>query len=557
MRKQKTSHSAPSLRLWFFSGVALFAIGIMGLAYSVYYHFFADLPRLVSDEALVFIEAHVRSSDVDSLEETLGEDILLHVLESIATPHLGLPIDERWETFLGSRTGVVLLPEGEFLLATRPRSSGDAEDFFRSLATPGEEIRAEKTPYATILTPAYSSSLAYTTYRGWVFFGTSRDAIMTLWNTNPRLSDNRGFTDIDEDISRESAVRGFINIEHLAESAPTTLLSGGGANAPLLQAFSRMIPSAGFSIDPEQGSVRILTKFLTHPGIHNTQEIQKTPGQTLPEISLYSPQAPLFFINGAEIYSQYQHTRDFLASLHPQFSAVFEGLIRAQSGRIFGQDFDFDADFLAHMHGQYGIILDFENDLFPFVSFTFVTGYGGADIEQNLSRLHSAIRHAQGHFVPTVETVELPDGTERRELVAVRPEDIPIRVVESEAGTYYTAESDREGEKFSYGFLGNRLVFSSHEVGLQKVYNAFTNPDVSLNANEDFRSSVLWRYAPSQSYGAVQISKLLPALDLLWPEDPEHPRTMISLLGEALRSATFARRSAEGAVYWQVTLFGR
>ena len=91
------------------------------------------------------------------------------------------------------------------------------------------------------------------------------------------------------------------------------------------------------------------------------------------------------------------------------------------------------------MHGQYAILIDFEDVLYPFLDFTLITGFGNADVDQNLNRLNDAIHFAQSHFASKVEKVTLPDGTMREELIAIEPEKIPIQKVDFENMEYFTA----------------------------------------------------------------------------------------------------------------------
>jgi len=256
---------------------------------------------------------------------------------------------------------------------------------------------------------------------------------------------------------------------------------------------------------------------------------------------------------------KYLHTKSFLSQFHPQFAIIFDGILRAESKSIFGENFDLEKNLLTQLHGQYALLFDFTQADYPLVHTTFVSQFGGNDPEENLSHLHDAIHYAQSKYSTKTRSVDLPDGTTREELIAVAPEEIPIQKETFYNVDYFTAENPVSGKKFSYAVAGNYFILSTHEEGLRSVLSTLAKQKPNISENEDFRESVLFRYSPSESYGFMNFSKFGSALTLLseFSEPESFPLSLSKFLQSNVRNMTFARKSFPDQIYFTLTLFAR
>ncbi len=300
-------------------------------------------------------------------------------------------------------------------------------------------------------------------------------------------------------------------------------------------------------------------KLLTTPEIFDHDFLELQSPEIVPELAGFAPNNALFFMNGIDLYGKYNHTKTFLTQLHPQFALIFDGLLRAQSRNVFGESFDFEKQLLSKMHGQYSTLIDIDttDPVDPQLYYVFMTKFGGVDQEKALEEFELAFSRAQSRFVSVVESVELPDGTVREELTSVPASQIPIKRFETGAGDYYVFGENTD-QSLAYGVSNGYFVFSTREVGVKRVFDVLNDNTSSLSTNQDFRESVLFKYAPSESYGFVNFSQLDGIWSLFEGMDQQSLwMDVFSALKSQFRTLTFARRVYPEEVFFTFTLFNR
>ena len=322
---------------------------------------------------------------------------------------------------------------------------------------------------------------------------------------------------------------------------------------PIIETIAQTLPHIGIAAYPDKKGISIRTKLLTNEKVFNNLKLKKAPRELMPKLAQFASKNVLFFMSGVDLYEKYKHTKRFLSQMNPQFSLLFEGVLRAKFRELFGENFDFETQFLSLMHSQYAIIIDFKDDLYPFLQFTYLTKFGSVDTNQTLTDFHDAVRSAQSRFTTKVEEVELPDGNIRKELVAVDKEEISIQKINFEGGTYFTIDNEIPDKKFSYGIVDDYLTFSTHEGGMKSILSNKNQTHPNLSENEDFRDSVLFQFSPAESYGFVNFSKLGSALEFL----SEKSSPIGNFLKSIIRTATFARKVIPGEVILSAILFAR
>lgn len=549
MKKQKKKNS----RLSFFGGITLFIIGLAGVTFHFYGVFTEDLEELFPEKTLFLMEAHLEEDSFQQFSSIFGKGELFQLLDETLMQKFSFSFSEDIKPWIGKNIGVGILEEGDLVVALGFRNKKSAEVFLDNFKTPSEKFLVEKIDRGEIWTPEFSSNLAFGFTGRWLLIGSSERGIESVMKKTVSLKESKKFQDLFQDLPSQNTFQVYADIETLV-----SVLARSDQFAkyqPLFEAFSQTIPATGITMNLEEKGLMVESKFLTHEGVFSEREIRKSENHVIPDLSKYAPNDVLFFVNGSDLYVKYLHTKNFLSDLNQQFPVIFDGILRAQSREIFGEEFDFEKDFLAKMRGQYAFLIDFEDTLYPFLDFTFLTGFGGTDKEQDLSHFHEAIHFAQTRFTPKIEKIELADGTIREELVSAKPEEVPIRKVEFEGREYFTAQNPVSDKKFSYGFIDKYFVFSTHESGIKSVISVAEKKSSNLAKNVDFRDSVLFRFSPSESYGFVNFTKMVRGLELLTKLDSD------SLWGRFwksnIRNVTFARKVFPGEVFIKAIFFAR
>lgn len=537
----------------FWLGAILLCLGSLGLLWIWSATAGTPLARLLPADTGVVIEVSLKSDVIADPLATPGSSLRTE-LENALLQHAPEANLDELADWVGPRVGVGLLPEKQWVIAAEYRSRRRAQKFVDTFLLPDEEWTDVEIAGSTIRTPNFSSQLAFVFVDGWLLMSDTTATLEHVLNSDTSLATTELWQDVRQDFSNTPDGIVWARTDAIVEN-----WMGGerfAAQAPLLETLQQAAPAGGFAFESTPNETKVRVKFLTPEGAFSEQMVRQTPNQLLPRLAQFSPRDSLLFVNGTDLYAQYQQTRALLTDLHPQFGVVFDGILRAEGKRVFGEQFDFEQDFLGKMHSQYALILDFSDPSEPFTHLTLVTGFGGPNAEQNVTEMKNVVHTAQSQFSTKIVEQSLPDGTTRSELVATDPEDVPIEPIDLGMHTYFTAETAAGTKKFSFGFLDSALVFSTHEDSLRRVFEAFGDPTANLSQNADFRDSVLFDFPPSEGYGFANLNKLRDALTFAADLDTQNG-SKISMLQNILstfRTATFARRSFPNAVYWHVSL---
>ncbi len=533
-------------------GILIFFLGIWGLVSWFGVGTSPALDRIFPADTGVFAQISLSSHSAQKLQQLFPEANVVNVLNQTFGQQFGLTLTEESLSWVGKRLGIAFSEKGDITLAVQFRNRSRAEAFLEQFRLEGESFTREKiSGGAELWTPSFSSSLAFGFFKGYVFFSSSEENLRKTFLSSEKLADTDLYQDVRKDFSSSSALFAFVKTQ---DGLPWLSPERFAAQKPLIDAVSKTLPALGISAEIEKEGLKMQAKVVTTEGVFQKRDIERDAEQILPELAQFAPRDVLFFMNGYDLYAKYQHTKEFLAEFHPQFSVIFDGILRGVTRELFGEKFDFERDALSKMHGQYAVILDFHDPLSPFLYLTIVTGFGGADQEGNVSELNQAIDFAQGQFSPELREVKLPDGTVREELVAAEKGSIPIVKREVEGQSYFTVQSpSNASSQFSYGFAQGYLIFSTQEQGVKSVLSALRGD--SLAQNEDFRESVLFLFSPSESYGFFNVSKWASAFEIL-SETSEYS-AWGQFFHSSSRNLTFSRKVFPNEIFWTAMLFAR
>ena len=555
-KAQKTKSKVPKTGV-FLLGAFLFAVGIAGVFWHIWSQPTAKLSQIFPASSSLFVEFSLENTTLERWQNTFAETDVSLSTENLLSDYLPSVTLDQITPWIGNRVGMAFLKNHEFIIATRYRNKRKAEEFLQQLTLLDESLVEQTAHDITVQTAAFSSPLAFFFQDGWLLIGSSVETLTTSL-TEQNIASNEYYIECAKDFPLQADAIFFAKTQDLLQK--DFLGEKYIAQEPLFRALSDTVPALGITLNLEKDRTLIDAKFVTTDGVFSAEQLKNTPNELLPQMAQFSPRDTFFFMNGNDLYAKFLHTRSFLSDLHPQFSVVFDGLLRAEFRNIFGPEFDFEKDFLSQMRGQYALIFDFEDAASPTPYFTLVTGFGNADTEANLETLHHVIRSAQSQVATEIVEKKLADGSTREELVAVDPRSVEIRKKQEEEHTYFTATSPaNEGanstRKFSYGFLDGQLIFSSHERGVANIMRAFDTENGNLAQNEDFRQSVLFDFASAESFGYVNFSKLRTLIDFSQTliTGNEQKINWSSLI-QPFRNLSFSRKSSDHATYFSGVL---
>ena len=541
----------------FLAGLGLFVIGIIFGGWQLWVQQSNSIENFFSDKAWMYLEVDFQSAIFGGDRLDFSEEAIVAGLKLLTPyevlPEGGPPISD----WVGKKFGLALFEDQHFVLAAQYRNKSLAQKFIQNFVLPGDTLQEQESPYGVLYTPGFSSQMAFVFYKGWLLWSDSRYTLIEALGDDHKLAHMPDYKSVQKDLPTKRVASIFVNFNHW--QADDALRSNWVSVTPLTRALGEIVPVMGGTLSLQNQKLKLDTKFLVHEGVYQDDLVSKPANKTIPDLAYLSPKGIMFFINGNDLYAKYLHTKNFLKDLDPQLEVVFQGIFRAQAKQIFGESFDFEKDLLPHFRGIYAFLLDFETALnFAFISRIDNT-QAGAD-----EALKSAIFAAQSRFVPKVETVELPDGTTREELVAVDPKEVPIEKKQIENMEYFVTKDPQGVDSFAYSIEEPYFIFSNQARLLERVIEAHKKVGLNLSQNIDFRNSVLFDFNASESYGFLNFPKLWQMLDyvnqLELSETTNEENSLTDFLNNGfwrntLRNVTFSRMTYPGEVFMKAIFF--
>lgn len=533
-----------------FFGFLVFIVGIIGILDYYWTIRQEKLEQFLPGDVALFSQINLNNKEARELNKIFPESSIETLLSLFSQGNIPPTLIKGMHSWIGQEIGIALFEDKNFMLAFEYRTKDEVENFMENFKTPEETFNLQKFPEVEILTPNFSSNIAFGFHGKWFLVSSSPDTIKKVFSSTEKLTDTVEYNQVKEDTSISSLgsiyvnTKKFINIASYSPKYATF--------KPILDTVAQTLPTIGMTVVANEKGIVLQSKFLSQ---NNFQLVnaKDDPIKNMPILAQYASKDILFFTNGSDLFNKYKETKEFLSKINPQFSLIFDGLLRAKFKELFGENFDFEKQFISFMHGKYAILIDFEDDLYPFMHFTFLTEFGGEETEKILSEFHEAIKTAQSQFTTKVEEITLPDGTIRKELVSVNKDDISIETIQHQNDKYFTVNNGEAQKKFSYGFIDDYFIFSTHEDGIRSVLSNKNQTHPNLSENEDFRESILFQFSPSHSYGFINASKLVSSIEYL----SEKPVKMTSLLKENFRTAVFARKVLQDMIIVKTIFFSR
>ena len=468
----------------FMTGAILFLIGVLGFACEAWLVRVNQLDHLVSSEVVVLAQMPTSSVDLGNyLPDWLQSDT------------------ESPSSWIGSEVALLSLDQHRYALGARYQSQAALKDWMQSLLPESDSFTTTKTNQGTLWTPEFSSDLSFLVMNRWVFAAESLVTLQTIFDAS-------NTTKLHQVARYKEVFKGYGHWQFYIDSSrllaewevSESLLAYG----PLLQAAGETVPAVGLTGKAKSETEWAFVSEFLMPAL--TEKTAKNRNTTIPDLAYYAPNQVLLFLNGQNLYQRYKDTRDFLSTLNPQFELIFDGVWQAQITRWFGDEADFENDFLQAISGPYAIMLDYSNGL----DWLFISE------SQFGTKVTDLIKTAQGRFSPRVEVIDLPDGTTREELVATAPGAVDIEAITSNGFEYSVAKSAslNKGE-LAFVQSGNNFLISSDRDFLESALAAKASEDTSLASNNDFRQAVLFKLGQAESFGFLNMDKFRKTIEPL------------------------------------------
>ena len=214
------------------------------------------------------------------------------------------------------------------------------------------------------------------------------------------------------------------------------------------------------------------------------------------------------YIGGADLSSEWQNTLDTISNLNPAYGLIMEGVLNAQTCKIFGDSVSLRDDIYPLFKGEYALV--FEKSPAPVAR--EATGPAPADAKTTgepgkmvvklilkhsdsafaktkMEKLMEGFKMLAAQFAPKMKVVPLPDGTESKELVADTSQ------LNETTETYKDYEINCTNVSnsvfgFCYTVTDSLLVLSNSQDSIKETVDLSLLPKFVLSQSQSFRQAL-------------------------------------------------------------------
>lgn len=444
----------------------------------------ANLPRdpvakhLPAEETLLYLEINdlkfpskLQSKTAESqnkLFETVGQVFgvdLKSMLSSFAKDHLAYALLKD----AGNHNHSIL-----FVQAKSKRS---ALKYFESILLPNEELLKSSDPQP-IYTFAQGQSFSFTFVDNYVAIAQDEASLKLLTMERDKdLQDDETYLKSINNLPRNKWALAYLNFAKLNFGENVAINN-------IVQPLTHAINHTAVAVRKDQEGFHF-NSFLNM----NKDLLSLDKGESKTKFAYQLTNYILddniaLYIGGANLEAEWQNTLETISNLNPAYGIILEGLVRAQANNIFGGQIDLRNDLYPLFAGEYAVALG-KGELGKEISL-ILAHEDRKFTETKMKKLAGGFKFLAAKFAPMIKVVELPDGTESRELVpdSTRVEDTKE---EYEGYSINCTEVSETSAGFCYTVTDEIVIITNSKQALTRVIDLDGKP---LSQNASFRKAL-------------------------------------------------------------------
>lgn len=429
------------------------------------------------------------------------------------------------------------------------------------LSVNGQEIFSIPRQSYKIFSPKFSNTVSYSFTDGYLWLASDQSLLeKTLSKKESNLQTKPAYQASEKHLNKKNSLEIFIHPR--AVTTLNDLTSAQTTLSPLFDGIIDVIPGIVITAHPKLKRFQWQLRFISNK---KNSLVDIKPLNT-PELANFSPDNPVLLFTGQDLLKHYQQTNQFLSTMHPQFSDIFDGIWQAQAEKTFGPNFDFYTDFLSQLSGQYSLIIESNlPDQTP--NFTLISEFGRSDTAAKVAQLQEALRFAQGKSTARVITVDLPGGKEQDQAVNISTSELIVKEYPMKHGSVYEVANTNLGTTVYFGFREQYLILSITPTTINKIFSGEYKP---LTENTNFRDTVLFEHDQAESYGYISMTEAQKSLEYVFVTkelselDPNNETdvsteadkkiTWLDQISTQFDAAVFSQKRDGNDVWWEIDL---
>ena len=165
-----------------FFGFLVFVVGIVGILNYYWLIRQEKLEQFLPSDVALFSRIKIGETE-NQLQETF-QNTSLKALSNIF-PQENIPPSflNKVDNWVGKEIGIALFEDNSFMLAFEYRAKDEIKDFMGAFKVPGETFISESFPDVEIITPSFSSNIAFGFHGRWFLVSDSSDTIKNIFSS--------------------------------------------------------------------------------------------------------------------------------------------------------------------------------------------------------------------------------------------------------------------------------------------------------------------------------------------------------------------------------------
>ena len=335
----------------------------------------------------------------------------LKMTESLGQP-FGIDLLPMFQSFANDGMAYAMVKtlgmENQPLLFIKTKTKRGALNYFETLLLPNEQLQQTEGK-----NPIYSypqgQPFAFRFIGKYLVIGKSPEALKIMDEaTQSPLSEDEDYLKSVSNLPRRSWMLGYVDFRNLTFSDNLAVNS-------IIEPLKHAIRHVAFTVRKDQEGFHFNTFLNLNKDLLSLDRGEST-GKFGYELTNYILEDGVaLYIGGANLEAEWLNTLETISNLNPAYGVILEGMVRAQANEIFGAQVDLRNDIYPLFQGEYALAVG-TGEVGRTVS--LILSHDNRDFaEKKLEKLSQGFRFLAAKFAPKVVVVELPDGTQSRELV--------------------------------------------------------------------------------------------------------------------------------------------
>lgn len=522
-------------------------LGLLGLFLLMFVIFFTisrvfrpeDLSNFVpadSTVALMQVNVNEGHEQVQRFFSSLDNHDVYQYSNFISTVEnlLNEDFDHNIKTWLNRQVGVVFLEkpdvkgEVDVLFFAETKDKGETVRFMESRGLENNDDYLIKEEYkgTEIYRYSLSQSFKFSFVNNYLIVGNNESVIKMMIDTHEgdrqKLSYSEKYQKISQNLPINNLIFAYADAEKMIEllKGNENFMSEKGRELLAFEPFLKIYRAFGVSFVMENDNLAAQTFTSLNENYLEGEKFITFESKFRAEMLEYLPENTVFYAGGLDLKKQIYRLSELLGAGGEVSNLIFEGMLRAQKNKYFGEEIKLDEDIYPLLEGEYAFSVAEVNES-QAVNIILELQDPVNDRDRIESITDSFIRKS-AILAPRVVEVDLEDGTISQEIQTVAEE------IKRSTADYmgYEINSLVIGEQpwgIHYIILDDKLAVSSKNESLKKIIDNFSKPQDEHN--KSVKETVVFREIISpvlRTSDEVMYIKTEYLLDNLMTSSPDY-----------------------------------